>query len=318
MTKFKFEPNSTAGVIEVEIDAGNSDDPRPQLAVVHRAEASNLPEEWGPGAYVLVDLLPSDGHKRKAYVGEATKAGVSDRIQRHIPKSQSLENWIFAVVIYGQVGEGVKPKLPYEQAQALECELIRAFTSHSNIEVVNKNEPGEPEMTKKDWSRISSYVKPVMDMLKIMGCDVNKKPSLHWLHANKPSNAPTKQESPPAPPIPYRPSPTIKKTKKVRHFGVKLSDLVETGYLVVGDRLVPSTKKGYANRYSGEGIVIERNGKIYIRINEDLHGSLSGAAKAISGQESEPGWDFWERSSNGKTLNEIRAKYRLEVKGLRT
>ena len=119
------------------------------------------------------------------------------------------------------------------------------------------------------------------------------------------------------PPIPYRPSPTIKKTKKVTHFGVKLSDLVETGYLKVGDRLVPSTEKGYAKRYSGEGIVIERNGKIYIDINGVLHSFLSPAAMAVSGQTSEPGWDFWERSSNGKTLDEIRAKYLLDVRGLR-
>lgn len=315
MTKFRFKPSSTAGVIKVEIDTDNSDAPRPRLAVIHRAEASRLPEEWGPGAYVLVDLLPSDGHKRKAYVGEATKAGVSDRIQRHIPKSQNLENWIFAVVVYGQVGKGVKPKLPFEHVQALEGELIMEFKSHSNIDLVNKNEPGQPELRKDVWKRISSYVEPILDLLKVMGCDVHQETSLHWLHANKPSKAPTRQEKVPAPPSSNISPPTDPKPKKVKFFGVSLSNLVGSGYLEVGDRLAPSTENGFAKRYSGEGILIERKGKIYIRVNEDLYGSPSGAAQAISGRKAEQGWKFFERSSTGKTLFEIRAKYISEVKG---
>ena len=257
---------------------------------------------------MLVDLAPSEDSKRKIYVGEATKGGLSKRIKNHIPKSQNPENWIFAVVVHGQVGEGVKHKLPFEHVQALEWELIVEFKRHPNIDLVNKNEPSQPPLTKDEWDKVSSYVKPVVDLLKVMGCDVRKRPSSHWVPTGK---APTRQESPPAPPS----SPIDPKLKKVRHFGVKLSDLIETGYLMVGDRLVLSTENGYANRFSGEGIVVERDGKIYIRVNEGLYDSPSGAAKAISGRKVEAGWDFWERSSNGKTLNDIRAKYLIEVRG---
>ncbi len=318
MTKFRFEPSSTPGVIEVEIDAGNSGDPRPRLAVVHLAEASNLPEEWGPGAYVLVDLLPSEDNKRKLYVGEATLGRLSKRIRAHIPTAQNPENWFFAVVIYGQIIKGSNRKFSSDFAHGLEYKLITEFKTHSNIELLNLQTPSEPALPETDWIILNSYVEPVLDLLKVMGCDVSNKPSLHWLHADKPSKAPTRSESPPAPPIPYRPSPTIKKPKKVRHFGVKLSDLVETGYLVVGDRLVPSTENGFAPRFSGEGILIERNGKIFIEIKGEIYSTPSPAARAITGQKAAPGWDFWERSSNGKTLNEIRAKYLLEVKGSRT
>ena len=317
MTKFKFETSSTAGVIEVEIDAGDSDDPRPRLAVVHRAEVSNLTEEWGPGAYVLVDLMPSDGHKRKAYVGKATMAGVSNRIKNHIAKSQSLENWIFAVVIYGQIIKGSNRKFSSDFAHGLEYKLLKAFEKHSGIEVSNQQTPGEPALPETDWIILNSYVKPVLDLLKVMGCDVNKKPSLHWLHANKPSKAPTKKESVPAPSSPNEPSATIEKPKRSKkYYGEKLSDLVETGYLMVGDRLVPSTKNGFAPRFSGEGIVVESDGRTFIEIKGELYSTPSPAAMAISGRTTEPGWDFLERSSDGKTLFEIRAKYRLEVKGI--
>ena len=310
MTKFKFEPNSTAGVIEVEIDAGNSDDPRPQLAVVHRAEASVLPEEWGPGAYVLVDLMPSEDNKRKLYVGEATQGGLSKRIRAHIPTAQNPENWIFAVVIYGQITRDTNRKFSSDYAHALEYKLVKEFKKHSNIELLNLQTPSEPALPETDWIILNSYVKPVLDLLKVMGCDVNKKPSLHWLHANKPSNAPTKQESVSAPSSPNEPSATIEKPKKSKkYYGVKLSDLVETGHLKVGDRLVPSIENGYAPRFSGEGIVVESNEKIYIDINGVLHSFLSPAAMAVSGRETEGGWEFWEHSSNGKTLFEIRMEY---------
>ena len=312
MTNFRFKASPTAGVIKVEIDSGNSDDPRPQLAVVHRNEVSGLPEEWGAGAYVLVDLAPSEDSKRKIYVGEATKAGVSSRISAHISKSKSLENWIFAVVVYGQVGKGVKPKLPFEHVQALEGELIVEFKRHSNIDVVNKNEPGQPELKKDDWNRISSYVKPVLDLLKAMGCDVRKKPSRHWVPTGK---APTRQENPPASPSSNISPPTDPEPKKVKKFGVSLSNLVGSGYLEVDDRLAPSTENGFAKRYSGEGVLIERKGKIFIEIKGEIYSTPSPAARAITGKKAAPGWDFWERSSDGKTLNEIRAKYISEVKG---
>ena len=145
-----------------------------------------------------------------------------------------------------------------------------------------------------------------------MGCDVCTKPSKRWMPTGK---APTKQESVSAPPSSNKPSSTIKKTNKSqKRYKEKLSDLVKDRYLTNGDKLAPSIKNGYAKRHSGEGIIIEENGEIFIEIRGELYSSPSGAAQALSGNASESGWEFWERSSDGKTLFEIRAKYRIEVR----
>lgn len=310
MTEFKLETGSMAGVIDIEIDS-HDDAPRPKLAIVHRAEAGSVPDEWGAGAYVLVDILPSKGERRKVYVGEATKAGVSGRLQSHISKSSSLERWVFAVVIHGQDG-GTQSKLTYEEAQALECELLKEFKRHSNIEVANKKDPSEPTLTGSGWDKIRSFVKPVIDLLKVYGCDVRKKPSTYWVA--QAINA-TSHDSATAlpPPSPTFPSPSAKKAKKPqKHFGVTLTDLVASGDLRVGDRLVPG---GYAKKYSGEGFVVESNGKIYIMVNGAEYGSPSSAAKAISGNKAESGWHFWKRSSDGKSLDEVRKRLK-RVQGI--
>lgn len=310
MTEFKLETGPTAGVIDIEIYSYD-DTARPRLAIVHRSEAGSLPDEWGAGAYVLVDILPIKGERRKVYVGEATKAGVSGRLQSHISKSSSLERWVFALVIHGQDG-GTQSKLTYEEAQALECELLKEFKRHPNVELANKNDPSEPTLTGSGWDKIRSFVKPVIDLLKVYGCDVRKKSSTHWVSQAINASSHDSATSLP-PPSPSLPSPDDKKAKKPqKHFGVTLTDLVAAGDLRVGDRLVPG---GYAKKYSGEGFVVESNGKIYIRVNGADYGSPSSAAKALSGNKAESGWHFWKRSSDGKSLDEMRKRLK-RVRGI--
>ncbi len=312
MTKFSFQAISTAGVIEVEIDAGNSDDPRPQLAVVHRAEVSNLPEEWGPGAYVLVDLLPSEDNKRKVYVGQATIGGLSKRIRAHIPKSENLENWILAVVVYGQVGKGVKPKLPFEHVQALEYKLLKEFEKHSDIEVCNLQTPGEIALLEADRKILNSYIKTVLDLLKVMGCDVHNRPSNHWIPTGK---APARQESAPVPPSPdvIEDIPaTIQDDKKPAE--KNLEWLVDKGILPSGTVLFSNSDKYPAEAViSREGLNIigfgERDYLGNFKNKDNLYNHYrglapSGAAKMI-GNPNVNGWNFWKRKSDRQSLTNI-------------
>ena len=49
-----------------------------------------------------------------------------------------------------------------------------------------------------------------------------------------------------------------------------------------------------------------------LNVNDEVHGSLSAAAVAVSGNKAEPGWEFWAVKRNGKlvTLYELREELR--------
>lgn len=60
--------------------------------------------------------------------------------------------------------------------------------------------------------------------------------------------------------------------------------------------------------HSGLRMVILSSGEI--QVGERLFKSLSGAAKAVSGNSAEAGWAFWAIESDGRrvTLAELRAR----------
>ena len=319
MTEFVIRPSSEAGVVDVEIEGDGAAEVRPKLAVVHRAEATSFPDDWGPGAYVLVDPLPNADGKRSVYIGEATKAGVSSRIPNHLSRSANLESWMLAVVIHGQEGDGVKHRFTYEEAQALESELIQEFRKHSHVEVMNMITPSEPHLTKAEWNKIGSFVKPVVDLLKLMGLDVRKKPRRWAPQPQAIAQAKTQDDRKPDPPtetISQVPSQATESSsegkRKKKHYPEKLHHLVEAGYLRLGDKLVPSSEWNYKGKYFGEGTLIEEDGKIKIEVNGVVYPAPSPAAQAISGNTSEPGWHFLEQASTGKALSRIREEYRRD------
>ena len=49
-----------------------------------------------------------------------------------------------------------------------------------------------------------------------------------------------------------------------------------------------------------------------LEVNGEVHGSLSAAAVAVSGNKAEPGWEFWAIERNGKlvTLYDLREELR--------
>jgi hypothetical protein len=56
---------------------------------------------------------------------------------------------------------------------------------------------------------------------------------------------------------------------------------------------------------------LRRGGRL--DINGEVHGSLSAAAVAVSGNKSEPGWAFWAVERDGKlvSLDELREQLRM-------
>lgn len=88
---------------------------------------------------------------------------------------------------------------------------------------------------------------------------------------------------------------------QTRH-GVTVTDLIEVGWLLPGQELHP-TRRGRSER----GVVLSSG---EVQIGDRLFKSLSGAAKAVSGNSAEAGWGFWAIESDGRrvTLAELRAR----------
>lgn len=90
--------------------------------------------------------------------------------------------------------------------------------------------------------------------------------------------------------------------RRKRHYTANIGDLVSAGLLVPGQELVP-TRRGKSER----AIVLE-SGRL--KIGDVEFASLSAAAKAVSGNSSEPGWEFWAIETPGGrvTLFQLRAR----------
>lgn len=91
--------------------------------------------------------------------------------------------------------------------------------------------------------------------------------------------------------------------KRPRRFSVSLVDLLQAGLLVPGEEL-RSVRKASADVRAH----LRPDG--HVEVGGEAHGSLSRAAIAVSGNVSEPGWEFWtvERDGARVTLYQLRQR----------
>lgn len=79
-----------------------------------------------------------------------------------------------------------------------------------------------------------------------------------------------------------------------------IADLLAAGKLAAGDRLVPRSPRHTVPALVGEDGTLEIEGEVFT--------SPSGAAARVTGNQSEPGWDFWcvEREGTRAPLAALR------------
>jgi Restriction Enzyme Adenine Methylase Associated len=89
-----------------------------------------------------------------------------------------------------------------------------------------------------------------------------------------------------------------------QHYTETVKDLLTAGLLTPGQELRP-TRKGKVDRAT----VLESG---HLRIGNTEFASLSAAAKSVSGNSSEPGWEFWALEADGRrvSLFDLRAELR--------
>jgi hypothetical protein len=93
-------------------------------------------------------------------------------------------------------------------------------------------------------------------------------------------------------------------SRRKQHYPETVKDLIDAGMLTPGQVLEP-TRRGKAER----AIVLD-SGRL--KLGDSEFETLSAAAKAVTGNSSEPGWEFWAVDEDGRhwTLFELRARLR--------
>ncbi len=82
-------------------------------------------------------------------------------------------------------------------------------------------------------------------------------------------------------------------SKKRRHFSETVKDLLDAALLHPGDELRP-----FSEALSDARAKLSPDGRL--EVNGEVHGSLSAAGVAVSGNKAEPGWEFWAIERDGK------------------
>jgi len=93
--------------------------------------------------------------------------------------------------------------------------------------------------------------------------------------------------------------------KPPRQFNETVPDLLDAGLLQPGDEF-----RSVRKALSDVRATLRPDGRL--EVNGEVHGSLSAAAVAVSGNKAEPGWEFWAIERNGKlvTLYDLREELR--------
>jgi hypothetical protein len=138
----------------------------------------------------------------------------------------------------------------------LEGRLYDVLHNAVACDVMNGNRPGDDSLSPNERVLLEKYVEPIMSALRACGAP--------------PDTADQK-------PLP--------KGKKPKRYAETLGDLIGAGLLKPGTLLQP-LKKGLVTQAK-----VLTDGQLEVAGN--AYGSLSGAAKAVSGTVAEAGWDFW-------------------------
>ena len=122
--------------------------------------------------------------------------------------------------------------------------------------------------------------------------------------AARPTQAANAMPEPAA--VPNTPS-AVGGVRHKRHYKESVLDLIAAGLLAPGQELFP-TRRGKTDRAT---VLVSG----HLRIGAAEYESLSGAAKAVSGNTSEPGWEFWAAEIDGQRISlfDLRAQLRKSL-----
>lgn len=161
----------------------------------------------------------------------------------------------------------------------LEGRLYDVLNNAVAADLMNKGRPGDDSIALKNRGVLEKYVEPVIAALRACG----------------------------APPdtADQKPAPT---GKKRAYYGQSVKDLIDAGLLKPSTRLQPLRKQ-----YSQTALVRDDGA---LQVGDEVYQAVSTAAVAVSGNKSEPGWEFWGApSGDGDFVPLYRLRDRLIESG---
>lgn len=161
----------------------------------------------------------------------------------------------------------------------LEGRLYDVLNNAVAATVMNKGRPGDDSISVKDRGVLERYVEPTLAALRAVGA------------------SPDTADQKPAP-----------GGKKRAHYQESVKDLIDAGLLKAGTRLRPLRK-----HLTRTALVLEDGA---LEVEGSRFGAVSPAAQAVSGNQSEPGWEFWGAPSGDGSLVslfELRDRLRADI-----
>ena len=161
----------------------------------------------------------------------------------------------------------------------LEGRLHDVLANAAAAEVLNRVQPKDETIPEYRRDVLERYVEPVTLALRALGCP--------------PDTADQK------PTVPVR-------TRRV--FRESLADLIDAGLLKPGTRLRPTRRK-----YDEPATVLEDGS---LQVGDEVFAAVSTAAQRVSGNQTEPGWEFWAApSGDGSLVSLYELRDRLRAGG---
>jgi Restriction Enzyme Adenine Methylase Associated len=138
----------------------------------------------------------------------------------------------------------------------LEGRLYDVLNNAISADLMNKGRPGDDSIAPKDRGVLERYVEPITAALRACGAPPD-----------------TEDQKPPPP------------GKKRAYYRESVMDLIDAKLLKVGTRLHPLRKNLTTSALVLDDGSLEVGGVVF--------SAVSPAAQAVSGNKSEPGWEFW-------------------------
>ena len=234
-------------------------------------------DDWEqPGVYILLSRHNSNGGW-SAYVGQSLD--LKSRISKHIKKK---EEWYRALLIQLDTTYG------FNSAEIgwLEGRLYDLLNVAKDVELKNKNSPGDETLPPYDLPPLETLILPVRRVLMMLGHD----PAT----ADDAEDHDSKSQSP-----------------QRKSHGVTVAQLVEKELIKVGEKLVST------NGVWPAIALVDDHGKI--KFNGKSYDTPSSAAWDVK-KGSVNGWEFWavQKDSGKVSLATLRAKFMLLNEGTQT
>ena len=306
-----YVPSSATEPIEVRVSHSGL-----RMMLVNRESVGLLDDSWAVlGVYFLLGPFEDDPGRYRAYVGEVGKRTLLLRVKEHVGSVKDLIDARLLKVgtMLVPLRKGLTQTALVQPDGSLKIgeQAFAAVSPAATAVSGNRSEPGWAF-----WGAPSGeggYV-PLSTLRDRVREDDGK--ATHG-GGSAPAFAPVALAPTGSVPLAFgvgtlehaapaaAPSMQPPGARKRRQFRETVADLLDAGLLHPGVELRPVRKAlSDARAMLGPGGRLDVNGEV--------HGSLSAAAVAVSGNKSEPSWEFWAVTRDGKlvSLHELREELR--------